>query len=223
MRFGRRFAVATVFASLALAAVGSACAQAKKPAAAAPAKGAASAPAAAGASAYGEQFRAVCGACHGPDGRSDMAGVPVLAGQPSLYVITQLFLFREGRRTNEAMVALAKPMKDADLRGYSDYIGSLPPVPAPPPAAPPDAARMGKGAALAHEHKCVFCHGADLDGGQQVPRIGGQKEDYVRSTLRGFKSGERPGYTRAMTEALSQVPVADLDLLAYYVANFTAK
>jgi len=149
--------------------------------------------------------------------------VPVLAGQPSLYVITQLFLFREGRRTNEAMVALAKPMKDADLRGYSDYIGSLPPVPAPPPAAPPDAARMSKGAALAHEHKCVFCHGADLDGGQQVPRIGGQKEDYVRSTLRGFKSGERPGYTRAMTEALSQVPVADLDLLAYYVANFTAK
>ena len=26
-----------------------------------------------------------------------------------------------------------------------------------------------------------------------------------------------------MTQALSQVPVADLDLLAYYVANFTGK
>ena len=36
----------------------------------------------------------------------------------------------------------------------------------------------------------------------------------------GFKSGERPGYTRAMTEALSQVPVADLEVLAHYVANF---
>jgi cytochrome c553 len=215
----RRIAALAAFASLAVAASSSAFAQAKKPA---PAARTASAPAAAG-SAYAEQFRTVCAACHGPNGRSDMPGVPVLAGQPSLYTITQLFLFREGRRTNEAMVAIAKPMKDADLRGYSDFIGTLPPVPAPAPATPPDAARMSKGAALAQEHKCVFCHGANLDGGQQVPRIGGQKEEYVRATLHGFKSGERPGYTRAMTEALSQVPAADLDVLAYYVANFTAK
>jgi len=172
---------------------------------------------------YAERFRTVCAACHGANGRSDMAGVPVLAGQPSLYVITQLFLFREGRRNNDAMIALAKPMKDADLRGFSDYIGTLPPVPAPPPAVPPDAARMSQGQALAQQHKCVFCHGADLAGGQGVARIGGQKEDYVRATLQGFKSGERPGYTRAMTEALSQVPVQDLDLLAYYVANFSGK
>ena len=114
-------------------------------------------------------------------------------------------------------------MTDADLRGYSDFIGTLAPVPAPAPAAPPDAARMSKGLALAQQHKCVFCHGPNLDGGQGVPRIGGQKEDYVRMTLHGYKTGERPGYTRAMPEALSQVPVADLDLLAYYVANFPGK
>ena len=166
---------------------------------------------------YAERFANVCAACHGANGRSDMAGTPVLAGQHSLYAITQLFLFREGRRTNEAMVALAKPMTDADLRGFSDFIGTLAPVPAQ--AAPPDAARMSKGQALAQQHKCVFCHGSTLDGGQGVPRIGGQKEDYVRATLLGFKKGERPGYTRAMTEALSQVPVEDLDLLAYFVAN----
>lgn len=176
-----------------------------------------------GAAAYAERYRAVCAACHGANGRSDMAGVPVLAGQHSLYAITQLFLFREGRRNNEAMIALAKSMKDADLRGYADYIGTLPAVAAPTPAAPPDASRMGKGLALAKEHKCLFCHGTELDGGQGVPRIGGQKEDYVRATLHGFKSGERPGYTRAMTEALSQVSVQDLDLLSYYVANFTGK
>ena len=216
----RRIAAVAALASLAVAASSSAFAQAKKPAAAARA---ASAPAAAGGAAYAEQFKTVCAACHGPNGRSDMPGVPVLAGQPSLYTITQLFLFREGRRTNEAMVAIAKPMTDADLRGYSDFIGTLPPVPAPAPVSPPDPARMSKGAALAQEHKCVFCHGADFAGGQQVPRIGGQKEEYVRATLHGFKSGERPGYTRAMTEALSQVPAADLDVLAYYVANFTGK
>jgi len=216
----RRHAALAVLASLAVVAAPAAHAQAKKPATRA---SAASATAAAGAVDYAERFRTVCAACHGATGRSDMAGVPVLAGQPSLYVITQLFLFREGRRNNEAMIALAKPMKDADLRGFSDFIGTLPAVPAPAPAAPLDAARMNKGQALAQQHKCTFCHGADLAGGQQVPRIAGQKEDYLRATLHGFKSGERPGYTRAMTEALSQVPPPDLDLLAYYVANFTGK
>ncbi len=172
---------------------------------------------------YGEQFKTVCAACHGANGRSDMPGVPVIAGNSSLYAITQLFLFREGRRKNEAMVAMAKPMKDADLKGYSDYIGTLPAVPAPAPAALPDTARMTQAKALADQHKCTYCHGADLAGGQQVPRIGGQKEEYLRQTLHDFKSGERPGYTRAMTEALSQVPVGDLDILAFYAANITGK
>ena len=210
-------------AALALSAVtvsSLACAQAKKPAA-----GANVAPAAATAGSvdYAERYRTLCAACHGANGRSDMPGTPVLAGQYSFYAITQLFLFREGRRNNAAMIALAKSMKDTDLRGYSDYIGTLPPVPAPAPATPPDAARMVKAQALAHEHKCTFCHGTNLEGGQQVPRIGGQKEDYLRASLHGFKSGDRPGYTRAMSEALSQVPVDDLDLLSYYVANFTSK
>ena len=215
----RRIAAVATLASLGVVGV-PAFAQAKKAAAG---TSAASAAGTASAAVYAERFSAVCAACHGANGRSDMPGTPVLAGQHSLYAITQLFLFREGRRNNEAMIGLAKPMKDADLRGFADFIGTLPPVPAPAPAAPPDAARMKKGQALAQEHKCVFCHGTSLEGGQGVPRIGGQKEDYVRATLQGFKSGDRPGYTRAMTEALSQVPVGDLDSLAYYVANFTGK
>ena len=216
----QRMAATAALALLAMAADSPAYAQAKKPSA-----GAGTAPAAVtgGAVDYGERFRTVCAACHGANGRSDMPGTPVLAGQYAFYAITQLFLFREGRRNNEAMIALAKPMTDTDLRGFSDFIGTLAPVPAPAPATPPDAVLMSKGQALAHQHKCTFCHGADLAGGQQVPRIGGQKEDYLRATLRGFKSGDRPGYTRAMTEALSQVPMEELDLLAYYAANFTGK
>jgi cytochrome c553 len=219
----RRFAAAATLLSLGIVAALPVCAQTKKAAAAASAAAAAGTASAAGAAVYAERFRTVCAACHGADGRSDMAGTPVLAGQHSLYAITQLFMFREGRRNNEAMIALGKQMKDADLRGFSDYIGTLAPVPAPAPAVPPDAARMTKAQALAKEYKCVFCHGADLAGGQGVPRIGGQKEEYVRATLLGFKSGDRPGYTRAMTEALSQVPAEDMALLAYYVANFTGK
>ena len=52
-----------------------------------------------------------------------------------------------------------------------------------------------------------------------MPRIGGQHEDYLRESLRAFKSGKRPGYTQAMTEAVSQVSVDDLDTLAWYAAR----
>ncbi|HET8748991.1 MAG TPA: c-type cytochrome, partial [Ramlibacter sp.] len=100
------------------------------------------------------------------------------------------------------------------------FIGTLPPVQAPAPATPPDAARMARGRALAEQHKCVFCHGANLAGGQQVPRIAGQHEAYLRDSLRGFKSGARAAYTPAMPAAVSPVPVEDLDTLAYYLARF---
>ena len=171
---------------------------------------------------YAQRFATLCATCHGANGRGEIPGTPALAGQHSFYAITQLFLFREGRRSNEAMTAVAKPMSDADLRGFSDFIGTLPPVPAPPPATPPDAARMKKGAELARQHKCLICHGADLAGGQQVPRIGDQPEDYLQMTLRGFKSGQRVGYTMAMGQAVSQVTPEELDTLAYYAANFRA-
>ena len=196
---------------------GPAAAQQKKSAGAASASRAA--PAATGGN-YAQRFATLCAACHGANGRSDMPGTPVLAGQPSFYVITQLYLFREGRRSNEAMTAVAKTLKDDDLRGFSDFVGTLPPVPAPPPATPPDAARMRKGQELAMQHKCVFCHGADLSGGQQVARIAGQREDYLQMSLRGFKLGQRPGYTMAMGEAVNHVTLEELDTLAYYAARF---
>ena len=177
-------------------------------------------PAALAATPYGKRFAALCAACHGANGRIETPLTPVLAGQPSLYVITQLFLFREGRRSNEAMTAVAKTLTDDDLRGFSDLIEGLPPVPPPPPATPPDPVRMASGRALAEQHKCVFCHGAGLGGGQQVPYIGGQHEDYLLASLRGFHAGSRPGYTQAMTAAVSQIPPEDLDTLAYYVARF---
>jgi cytochrome c553 len=79
---------------------------------------------------------------------------------------------------------------------------------------------MKKGAEMAQQHKCLFCHGAHFAGGQQVPRLAGQREDYLQMALRGFKSGQQPGYTMAMGEAVSQVTPEELDTLAYYAARF---
>jgi len=177
------------------------------------------APATATKAEYAQRFATVCAACHGADGRSETPGTPALAGQHGFYVITQLFLFREGRRDNPAMTAVAKTLTDNDLRGFADFIDTLPPAPPAAPSTPTDPARMARGQALAQQHKCVFCHGSDLAGGQQVPRIGGQREEYLRDALHGFRTGKRPGYTQAMIEAVSGIPPEDLDTLAYYAAR----
>ena len=104
----RRSATVAALASLAAVWACPGHAQARKSAAAA---SAASAARTTGGVDYGERFKTVCAACHGANGRSEMPGVPVLAGQPSLYTITQLFLFREGRRTNEAMVSFLERIR----------------------------------------------------------------------------------------------------------------
>lgn len=72
---------------------------------------------------------AACAACHGAVGVCTMPDTPSLAGQQSFYAITQLFLFRQGRRINAAMTAMtamAAGMSDADLRAFSERIIMLP-------------------------------------------------------------------------------------------------
>jgi cytochrome c553 len=171
---------------------------------------------------YAQRFASECAACHGADGRSETSGTPHLAGQHSYYAVTQLFLFREGRRSNEAMTAVAKTMKDNDLRGFSDFIGTLPPLPAAAPAEPLDEERMRRGRALAEQQKCLFCHGPDLSGGQQVPRVGGQREEYLRESLQGYRTRTRVGYTPAMIEPVSPLSAEDVDTLAYFAAHLPA-
>lgn len=164
-----------------------------------------------------QQRFALCAGCHGDGGVSTLPLTPSLAGQPSFYAITQLFLFREGRRSNEAMTAVAKGMSDDDLRAFSDYIGKLPP---PPPASTqPDPLRMARGAALAQRHHCAGCHGGDYSGGKQVARLARQREDYLLQTLQQFHAAQRVGYTQAMNEALAGITPQELQDLAHFLAH----
>jgi cytochrome c553 len=183
---------------------------------------AAAGPAAAQATAYAERYAANCAACHGAQGTSTQALTPSLGGQPSFYVTTQLFLFREGRRNDHplapAMAALAKGMSNDDLRGYSDFIATLPP-PVAPDRAGADEQKLQRGHALAEKHHCLACHGADLSGGRNVARVAHQREDYLQLTLKGFRSGVRVGYSNAMAEALSGLGPQELEDLAHYLAH----
>ena len=177
--------------------------------------------AAAQSGAYAERYASSCAACHGAQGVSVLPLTPSLAGQHSFYAATQLFLFREGRRDNPVMTAVAKGMGNDDLRGFSDLIGTLPSA-ASAQSGPADTATQARGAALAAKLHCAGCHGADFAGAQQVPRLAGQREDYLALALKGFRAASRVGYTSAMSEALAGVTPAELADLAHFMAHFKA-
>ncbi len=51
---------------------------------------------------------AQCAACHGEDGQSKDPKIPHIGGQPKLFVMYQLFFYREGRRKSPEMNMIAK-------------------------------------------------------------------------------------------------------------------
>ena len=166
-----------------------------------------------------------CFACHGVDGVATENGLatdkndPNLAAQPDLYLQFQLVFFRKGVRKNEVMNAMAEQLSDDDLRNLSAYFASLPApnAPASPDAAPDDTELGGKVVAAIH---CTNCHGDHLEGVDNIPRIAGQREDYLYKALRDFKSGARTS-TGAASMAEVVYPLGDLEMkaLAHYLSR----
>src|SRR5215475_741856 len=161
---------------------------------------------------------AACTACHGETGQSPDANVPSIGGQPRLFVMYQLFFYREGRRANPEMNTVTKDMSDAELTAISDYVAGLP----PPPASnePVDEARYRVGAELAGKRICGVCHNADFSGREQMPRLAGQREAYLIKSFKEYQAGTRVGTQAAMAEAVRGLSDSDFADLAYYLQHF---
>jgi cytochrome c553 len=164
-----------------------------------------------------EERLAPCLACHGAQGQSTLPEVPSLGAQPAFYVTIQVFMFREKMRIVEVMNEATKGLSDDDMRGMAELISRLPP---PPPAVePPDPGRIERAQALVQVHRCNFCHNQDFSGEQNVPRLAGQREDYLVKALREYKSNVRRGYDAAMADVLYAVTDADILDLAHMLAR----
>jgi cytochrome c553 len=163
----------------------------------------------------------VCLACHGADGQSHIPETPSLGGQPSFFVVAQLFLFREGRRDSPAMTAAAKGLTNSDLTAFAERVAKLPPP--PPPGDAPEPARFARGRTLTLRHPCGVCHNPDFSGREQMPRLANQREDYLLKSMREYKSGARLGYGGAMAQELAGLSDQDLVDLAHFLSHQAAK
>jgi cytochrome c553 len=160
---------------------------------------------------------ALCAACHGADGQSRLAGVPSLAGQPRLFLESRLVMIREGLSEVPQMKGMLDALTDAELIELSRHYAVLPP---PPAAGPRDPARAGRGAKVAERALCGSCHLPDQRGREQIPRLAGQREDYLLHSLRQFLAGQGVrGRDTAMIDALLGLSEVDLADLAHYLAT----
>jgi cytochrome c553 len=158
----------------------------------------------------------VCTACHGPNGNSASPQYPVLAGQNARYLYLQLKDFKEGRRHDPQMDPMAAPLTRDDMLALADYFSKQKQAPSGFKA---DAAKVALGRSKADEVLCAMCHLGEFAGQNEIPRVAGQKYEYVKKQLADFKARRRTNDAGNMTSVAGTLSDADIDNLAQYIAN----
>jgi len=159
----------------------------------------------------------LCAACHGADGNSVDPKVPSIAGQPKLFLETQLVLFREELRRSDLMLPVVKGLKDPQLIALAEHFSKLPAKGMESGA--PDPTLMKTGQERAKALRCGICHLSDFSGQNQVPRLAGQREAYLEGEMRAYRDGKRTGGDTIMAAALYGVGDADLKALAHFLSR----
>jgi cytochrome c553 len=160
----------------------------------------------------------VCKGCHGDNGASQMENIPSLAGQLDQYIQWQLVYFRSGARKNEQMQPIVEGITNEGIRNLGAYFAGLPPFKADKDDNP-DLSAKGKQAATGR--RCASCHGDSFAGTKAVPRLAGQREDYLVKTLHDYKTSARNGGPQGVMSDVAY-PLSDEEItaLAHYLAHF---
>jgi len=136
-----------------------------------------------------------------------------------------LVMIREGLREVPAMTGMLDKLSDADLvalaRWYSDQ--TLDAGVTQALATPQQSARIAAGATLAKQALCGTCHLPTYLGQSQVPRLAGQREDYLRQTMVLMRDGKAIGRDSIMSSTLRGMSDDQLRDLSYFFASIGSK
>jgi cytochrome c553 len=157
-----------------------------------------------------------CNACHGPNGNSQIKDIPSIAGQPKIFIENQLVLIREGMRDIPQMKGVLENVPDSELTALAIHYEGLPVV---KPSANRQINLFTKGETLAKEMRCGICHLPNYVGREQMPRLAGQREDYLLHTMRSMKANQAVGRDSIMIASLYGISDEDLQAISHYLAS----
>lgn len=151
-----------------------------------------------------------CLSCHASDARVGHEMAPSLASQPRVFLENTLIMIREGLRPVPAKRGLLEGVDDAEISALAEHFSRLP---AHPERGQRDEAAFRRGQALAAQGLCGTCHLPNYVGQQQMPRLAGQREDYLSHSMKRFRDNQAEGRDTMMNgvlRGLSDAAVADL-------------
>jgi cytochrome c553 len=178
-----------------------------------------------GDAAAGEGKVAVCAACHGADGNSELGSNPKLAGQGERYTLKQLRDIKSGAREVALMTGLLDNRTDQDLMDiaafYAEQQVTL-------QGADPELLALGQqiyrsGISDLSVAACSACHSPTGGGVAQAgfPSLSGQHAEYIEMQLKAFRSGARDndGDAAPMRIVSERLTDAEIKALASYVSG----
>ncbi len=147
----------------------------------------------------------MCAGCHGPAGLAAMGNFPHVAGQPEAVTKKSMLDYRSGRRAQGAammMAGMAARVSDEQIADLAAFYAAAPGSPGKAPKADDKTPAIDDAAVMVLVKKgdrtrgltpCAACHGAGASGNPngEVPVIHGQSADYLKATLKSYRSGER--------------------------------
>lgn len=180
-----------------------------------------------GDAAAGQTKAALCAACHGVDGNSQLAINPNLAGQNALYTVKQLQDFKSGARPGATMAAMVLSLSDQDMQDIAAWYSSQQPT---VQGADPESLELAQRLYRAGNSDiavaaCSACHSPTGKGNAQAgfPALSGQHPEYTLQQLKDFRAGVRQndagGMMRTVVERLTD---KELEALASYVSGLSS-
>lgn len=155
--------------------------------------------------ARGAKVAYTCHGCHGIQNYKNaypVYSVPKLGGQHAAYIVAALKGYASKERAHPTMHAQAITLDPAMVADVAAYLAGqeLKPTGKPVGLTP----KAGQ--------TCVACHGNDGAGIMpEYPNLAGQHEDYIATSLRAYKSGQRKNAIMAgMAAPLTEQDIREL-------------
>jgi sulfide dehydrogenase cytochrome subunit len=144
-----------------------------------------------------------CIACHGKNGASNEAAIPIIGGYSAKYIVESMRNFKKKIRTcaevtiptgpkkgtKSDMCKVVADLSDADVEAVAKHLSGQKFVRAKQPF---DAAKAQRGSSV-YKLRCEKCHennGSSPDEDNGI--LAGQWTPYLRDQLAGFRTGKRP-------------------------------
>jgi cytochrome c553 len=163
-----------------------------------------------------EEKAQLCAGCHGTSGIPTDKSWPVISGQQLGYLYLQLRDFKSGARKSDVMGPLTAALDRDEMMALAGYFSKQSWPDLRQPRAPGAVAAQATTANTATG--CTGCHQGAYQGEGTQPRLAGQAQEYLQSTMLAFRNKSR-GNNPGMTDLMLVTSESDIASLATYLAG----